>query len=278
MERKKNTIPDVQKMKQDGIKITMLTAYDYPLACLIDKAEIDIILIGDSVGNVILGYDSTIPVTMNEMLHHAKAVSRGVKYAFLVGDMPFMSFHKSKEDAIINAGRFIKEAGCDAVKVEYYKGVIDITKAIVSAGINVMGHIGLTPQTAMQLGGFKVRGKDAPTAQRLIDSAVAFEEAGVFSIVLECVPEKIAKIITDKLRIPTIGIGAGVYCDGQVLVTHDMLGLYPRFIPKFVKRYANLGEEISKSLKEYKEEVKSSKFPTTEYSFTISEEETKKLK
>lgn len=278
MERKKITIPDIMQMKIEGKKITMLTAYDFPLAYFIDKVGIDIILVGDSLGMVVLGYENTIPVTMDEMLHHAKAVKRAVKYALVVGDMPYMSFHTSKEEAVYNAGRFIKEAGCDAVKVEFYPGIVEIAKAIVSAGIPVMGHIGLTPQTAMQLGGFKVQGKDAETAKALIDTAISFEEVGCFSIVLECIPDKVAKIITEKLRIPTIGIGAGPYCDGQVLVIHDLLGLFERFLPKFAKQYLNLGIQIEKAVKKFKEEVEEGVFPDREHSFTISDEELKKIK
>ncbi|MCM8798417.1 MAG: 3-methyl-2-oxobutanoate hydroxymethyltransferase [Candidatus Omnitrophica bacterium] len=278
MERRKLTIPEIIQKKNEGRKITMLTAYDYPIASFIEQAGIDIILVGDSLGMVVLGYENTIPVTMEEMLHHTKAVKRAVKYALLVGDMPYMSFHKSKEDAIYNAGRFIKEAGCDAVKLEFYPGVIEITKAIVSAGIPVMGHIGLTPQTVMQLGGYKVQGKDAERAKTLIEAAISFEEAGCFSIVLECVPDKLAKIITERLRIPTIGIGAGPDCDGQVLVTHDLLGLFERFLPKFAKRYVNLAPQIVEAVKEFKEEVESGVFPDRSHSFTISEEELRKIK
>ncbi|MCM8783826.1 MAG: 3-methyl-2-oxobutanoate hydroxymethyltransferase [Candidatus Omnitrophica bacterium] len=278
MDKKKMTIPDIMQMKIKKNKITMLTAYDFPLASFIDRAGIDIILVGDSLGMVVLGYESTIPVTMEEMLHHAKAVRRAVKYALLVGDMPYMSFHKSKEEAIYNAGRFIKEAGCDAVKLEYYPGVIEITKAIVSAGIPVMGHIGLTPQTAVQLGGFKVQGKDAETARALKETAISFEKAGCFSIVLECIPDSVAKIITEELKIPTIGIGAGSYCDGQVLVTHDMLGLFERFLPKFAKQYINLGSKIIDAVKNFKEEVEKGIFPGKEHSFSMPLEEFKKIK
>lgn len=278
MERKKITIPDVLQMKTEGKKITMLTAYDFPLASFADKAGIDIILVGDSLGMVVLGYENTVGVTMEEMLHHAKAVRRALKYALLVGDMPYMSFHKTAQDAIHNAGRFIKEAGCEAVKVEYYPGVIEITQAMVKAGISVMGHIGLTPQTATQLGGFRVQGKDAQTAQALIDLALAFEEAGCFSLVLECVPDKVSQIITKKLSIPTIGIGAGPYCDGQVLVTHDLLGLFERFLPKFAKQYLNLAPQIMEAMKKFKEEVEKGVFPDLQHSFTISEQELKKLK
>ncbi len=278
MERKKLTIPDILQMKKEGKKIAMLTAYDFPLASFADKADIDIILVGDSLGMVVLGYENTIPVTMEEMLHHTKAVKRALRHALLVGDMPYMSFHKSPDDAVSNAGRFIKEAGCDAVKVEYYPGVMAITEAIVKAGIPVMGHIGLTPQTVTQLGGFKVQGRESKTAQALVESAVAFENAGCFSIVLECVPDKVAQIITNKLKIPAIGIGAGPYCDGQVLVTHDMLGLFERFLPKFAKQYVNLAPQIIAAMKKFKEEVESGVFPDEAHSFTIREEELKKVK
>jgi len=226
----------------------------------------------------VLGYESTIPVTMDEMIHHSKAVKRGVKYALLVGDMPFMSFNVNKEETIRNAGRFIKEGGCDAVKLEGGFEVLDITKALVTAGIPVLGHIGLTPQTAGMLGGFKVQGKDAETAQRLMDSSTALEEAGCFAIVLECVPDVLAKLISEGLKIPTIGIGAGPYCDGQVLVTNDMVGLFERFVPKFVKRYKNLWPEILEAFKKYKDDVEKGVFPTKEFSFTMNEEELAKLK
>ena len=273
MERSKITIPQILEKKQRKEKITMLTAYDYPLATLIDFAEIDIILVGDSLGNVVLGYDSTVPVTMEEMLHHTKAVRRAVKFALLVGDMPFMSFNISKEETIRNTGRFIKEAGCDAVKLEWFGGCIEMTKAIVNSGIPVMGHIGLTPQTAAQIGGFKVRGRDAQTAKQLIEQAHLLEEAGCFSIVLECIPDMISKIITEKIKIPTIGIGAGIHCDGQVLVTYDMIGLFQRFRPKFVKQYLDLSSQIIDAIKKFREEVSLEKFPTKEHSFMISKEE-----
>ena len=278
MERKKVAIPDLNRKKQEGKKITMLTAYDYPLASLVDKAGVDIILIGDSVGMVVLGYDSTVPVTMDEMIHHSKAVRRGAKYAFLIGDMPFMSYQVSIEEAIRNAGRFMKEAGCDAVKLEGGTDVLEIAQAIIKAGIPVMGHLGLTPQTVSKLGGFKVQGKDAAVAQEIIDDALKLEEAGCFSVLLECIPDRVARLVTKKLKVPTIGIGAGSDCDGQVLVTHDLLGLFDRFTPKFVKQYVNLSAEISKGLKAYKEEVESGRFPTKEHSFTMKEEEAKKLK
>ncbi|MFH1778551.1 MAG: 3-methyl-2-oxobutanoate hydroxymethyltransferase [Candidatus Omnitrophota bacterium] len=278
MERKKFTIPDIIKKKQEGKKITMLTAYDYPSARLIDEAGLDMILVGDSLAMTVLGYESTIPVTMDEMIHHSKAVKRGVKYALLVGDMPFMSFNVNKEETIRNAGRFIKEGGCDAVKLEGGFEVLDVTKALVVAGIPALGHIGLTPQTAGMLGGFKVQGKDAETAQRLIDSSTALEEAGCFAIVLECVPDVLAKLISESLKIPTIGIGAGQYCDGQVLVTNDTIGLFERFVPKFVKRYKNLWPELLEAFKKYKDEVEKGVFPTAEFSYTMNEEELAKLK
>lgn len=278
MERKRLTVPDIQKKKREGKKITMLTAYDYPSARLIDEVGMDMILVGDSLAMTVLGYESTVPITMDEMIHHSKAVKRGVKYALLVGDMPFMSFNVNKEETIRNAGRFIKDGGCDAVKLEGGFEVLEVTRALVDAGIPVLGHIGLTPQTAVMLGGFKVQGKDAETAQRLIDSSAALEEAGCFAIVLECVPDKLAKLITENLNIPTIGIGAGPYCDGQVLVTNDMIGLFERFVPKFVKRYKNLWPELLEAFKKYKEEVEKGIFPTEEFSYTMGDEEIAKLK
>ncbi|MBI3991323.1 MAG: 3-methyl-2-oxobutanoate hydroxymethyltransferase [Candidatus Omnitrophica bacterium] len=278
MDRKKIFIPDLAQMKQEGKKITMLTAYDYPLAYLVDKAGIDIILIGDSLGMVVLGYESTVPVTMDDMIHHAKAVRRGTKYAFLVGDMPFMSYNINKEEAIRNAGRFIKEAGCDSIKLEGGLEVVDTVKAIVDAGIPVMAHLGLTPQTAIKLGGFKVQGKDAKTAQGIIDSALALEKAGAFCVLMECVPDRLAELITKNLKVPTIGIGAGPSCDGQVLVTHDLLGLFERFLPKFAKQYVNLSTQIVAGIEKYRDEVRSLKFPADEHTFTIKEEELKKLK
>jgi 3-methyl-2-oxobutanoate hydroxymethyltransferase len=277
MEPEKITIPDLLQMKKEGRKITMLTAYDFPLADLIDQAQIDMVLVGDSVGNVVLGYESTVAVTMDEMIHHAKAVRRAIKGALLVGDMPFMSYHTTTEDAIRNAGRFIKEAGCEAVKLEWHSSVIRMVKEIVSCGIPVMGHIGLTPQTAASLGGYKVQGRNVEAAGRLIDSALKLEEAGCFSIVLECIPDRIAKIITEKLEIPTIGIGAGPHCDGQVLVTHDMIGLFKRFVPKFVKQYIQLSDAILEALRLFKQEVTSGVFPDRGHSFTIKDEDLKQV-
>lgn len=277
MDRKKLTVMDIQNMKSER-KITMLTAYDYPTAILEDRAGIDIILVGDSVGMTVLGYENTLPVTMDEMIHHTKAVSRGTKYAFIIGDMPFMSFNTSERDAILNAGRFVKEGGADGVKLEGGASVKDIVRAIVNAGIPVMGHIGLTPQTVSMLGGFKVQGRNAQTAQKLIDDARLLEDAGAFSVLLEAIPYLVAKKITESLKIPTIGIGAGPYCDGQVLVVHDILGLFDRFTPKFAKRYVNLGELMLKAFEEYREEVISGRFPTEEHSFHIDMEEFSRLK
>ncbi|MCM8782336.1 MAG: 3-methyl-2-oxobutanoate hydroxymethyltransferase [Candidatus Omnitrophica bacterium] len=278
MERKKVMIPDLHKKKQEGKKITMLTAYDYPIAKLVDEAGIDMVLVGDSVGMVVLGYDSTVSVTMDEMIHHCKAVRRATRFAFVVGDMPFLSFQVSEEEAVRNAGRFLKEAGCDAIKLETAEPrVLKATKAIVEAGIPVLGHLGLTPQSATLLGGLKVQGKDAEAAQKIINSALALEEAGCFAVVLECIPDKLAKLITAKLRIPTIGIGAGKDCDGQVLVINDMIGLFERFLPKFVKQYTKLAPQILDAIRRYKEEVETGKFPAAEHTFSIKEEEFKKI-
>jgi 3-methyl-2-oxobutanoate hydroxymethyltransferase len=266
---KKLTIQDIVMMKKNSDRISMLTAYDAGFAGLIDAAGIDMLLVGDSLGNVLLGYDSTIPVTMEEMLHHCRAVSRGVKRAVLVGDMPFMSYQVSESEAITNAGRFLKEAGCDAVKLEGGTEMCDKVKAIVRAGIPVMGHIGLTPQTASQLGGYKVQGKDAASARRLLQSARDLEAAGVFALVLECIPVQLSEAITTSVSIPTIGIGAGPYCDGQVLVTHDMVGMFEKFIPSFVKQYVNLAPQIREAVVAYHDEVKNGTFPAEEQSFNM---------
>ncbi|HHV52162.1 MAG TPA: 3-methyl-2-oxobutanoate hydroxymethyltransferase [Synergistaceae bacterium] len=274
----KVTIQQLQKMKAEREKISMITAYDYPSARFVDKVGIEIILVGDSLAMTVMGLDSTVPVTMEEMIHHTKAVVRGVENAMVIGDLPFGSYNQSKEQAIANATRLMKEGGCDAVKLEGGVEMAEITKAIVDAGIPVMGHIGLTPQTISKLGGFKVQGKGVQEAEKLLKSALALQEAGIFSIVLECVPEEVGRLITEKLSIPTIGIGGGRYCDGQVLVFHDTLGLFEKFLPKFVKRYRNLGEEIVKALEEYKQEVKEEKFPGPEHVFGgVTEEELKRL-
>lgn len=276
MEEIKVTIKDVLSLKGKR-KITMLTAYDYPLASLVDKAGIDMILVGDSLANVVLGLDSTTKVGMTEMIHHAKAVTRAVKHALVIGDMPYDSYQVNPEDSVKNAQRFIDEAKCDAVKLEWFDRCLEVTEKIIKGGIPVMGHIGLTPQTAEKQGGFKVQGKDAETAKRLIEQAGELEKLGCFSIVLECVPDKIAGMITARLKIPTIGIGAGINCDGQVLVIHDLLGLFERFKPKFVKQYINLAPQIQKALEEFKKEVIEGKFPTKEHSFIIKQEELDKL-
>ncbi len=278
MDRKKITPVDVQAMKREGKRIAMLTAYDYPTALLEDRAGIEIILVGDSLGMTVLGYENTVPVTMEEMIHHTKAVSRGAKAALIIGDMPFMSYNASEREAILNAGRFLKEGGADAVKLEGGASVKETVRAIVKAGIPVMGHIGLTPQTISMLGGFKVQGKDARAAQKIIDDALSLEDAGAFSVLLEAVPAPIAKRVTERLNVPTIGIGAGVHCDGQVLVVHDMLGLFDRFTPKFAKRYVNLSELMLKAFDSYREEVLKGTFPTDQHSFHMDEKELSKVK
>ena len=277
MNRKKVTIAELQQKKGQGRKITMMTAYDYPTAYLVDQAGIDMILVGDSLGMVMLGYDSTVPVTMDEMIHHCKAVSRGAKSSFIIGDMPFMSYQVNADKAVENAGRFIKEAGCDSVKLEGGSDMAPVVKAIVRAGIPVCCHIGLTPQTATMLSGFRVQGKDAEGARQLLKSAKDLEEAGAFIIVFECIPDSLAARITRELKIPTIGIGAGKDCDGQVLVYHDLVGLYERFTPKFVKQYINLSPKIREALIQYKTEVENGTFPGPEHSFTMKKEEADKI-
>ncbi|MBI3996154.1 MAG: 3-methyl-2-oxobutanoate hydroxymethyltransferase [Candidatus Omnitrophica bacterium] len=274
----KMTIAELLKRKRQAGKITMLTAYDYPIAKFVDAAGVDVILVGDSLGMVVLGYESTTPVTMEEMLHHAKAARRGVSRALLVGDMPFLSFRSSTADAVKNAGRFVQEAGCDAVKVEWKHGIEDVTKAIVDAGIPVMGHVGLTPQTAAAEGGFGMRGKDAESAARIIGQAIALQEVGCFAMVLECIPDVVAQEITQRLTIPTIGIGSGPWCDGQVLVTYDLLGLYDRFTPSFVKQYATLGTTIRDAVTAYVRDVKAGTFPGTEHTKTLAPDELARLK
>jgi 3-methyl-2-oxobutanoate hydroxymethyltransferase len=276
MENKKVTVQDILSMKGKR-KITMLTAYDYPTAALVDKAGIDMILVGDSLANVVLGLKSTTEVGMAEMLHHAKAVTRAVSRAMVAGDMPYESYQVNPEDCVENARRFIEEAKCDCVKLEWFDQCLEVTRKIIRAGIPVIGHIGLTPQTADKLGGFKVQGKDAEAAKRLIQQAEDLAKLGCFAIVLECVPDKIAQIITEKIKIPTIGIGAGKYTDGQVLVLHDALGLFDRYTPKFVKKYINLSPMILTALEEYKKDVQEGKYPGPEHSFSIKEEELKKL-
>ena len=276
-ESTKLTVQDILSLKNKR-KITMLTAYDYPTASLVDQAGIDMILVGDSLANVVLGLDSTTKVGMVEMLHHSKAVTRAVKHALVVGDMPFDSYQLNPRESAKNAARFIKEGLCDAVKLEWFAACPEATEEIIKSGIPVMGHIGLTPQTADKIGGFKVQGKDAQAAQRLIDQALLLERLGCFSLVLECVPDKIAEMIAEKLRIPLIGIGAGAGCDGQVLVINDMLGLFERYTPKFVKKYANLSPLILQAINEYKQEVVQGRFPAKEHTFSIKEDEMGKLK
>jgi 3-methyl-2-oxobutanoate hydroxymethyltransferase len=277
MDRKKVTIAMLQEKKEKGQKITMMTAYDYPTGVLVDQAGIDTILVGDSLGMVVLGYDSTVPVTMDEMIHHCKAVSRGVKGGFIIGDMPFMSYQVNVDQGVQNAGRFMKEAGCDSVKLEGGSEMAPVVKAIVKAGIPVCAHIGLTPQTATMLGGFKVQAKDAESARALVKSAKDLEAAGALMIVMECIPDLVASKITRELRIPTIGIGAGKDCDGQVLVYHDLVGLFQRFTPKFVKQYINLSPQIKEALIQYKAEVENGTFPGPEHTFAMKPEEAEKI-
>ncbi len=272
-QRKKVTTAAFRQKKERGEPITMLTAYDYPTALAEDQAGIDSILVGDSLGMVVLGYQTTLPVTMDDMIHHSKAVSRGAKFALLIGDMPFMSYQASTEEAVRNAGRFLQEAGMDAVKLEGGRERVEAVRAIVGAGIPVMGHLGLTPQSVNQLGGFRPQGKTASAAKRLVEDALLLEEAGCFSIVLESVPARLAQLISKKLSIPTIGIGAGVGCDGQVLVTHDLLGLFDRFTPKFVKKYADFHAEMQRAFSEYISDVQSRAFPALGHSVEMDEKE-----
>ena len=273
----KNTVTTFQAMKDKGEKISMLTAYDYSTAKLEDAAGINGILVGDSLGNVVLGYDTTIPVTVEDMIHHGAAVARGAKNSLVVVDMPFLSYQTSVYDAVVNAGKIMKETQCDCVKLEGGKSVCPQIKAITDASIPVMAHLGLTPQSVNAFGGFKVQGKDEEAAKKLIDEALAIEKAGAFAVVLECVPAKLAAIISEKLSIPTIGIGAGVNCDGQILVYQDMLGVFSDFTPKFVKKYENLGEKMNIAFRKYIEEVKDGVFPAEEHSFKISDEVIEKL-
>ena len=271
------TIPDIINLKGKR-KLTMLTAYDYPTALIVDRCGIDMILVGDSLAMVVLGYKDTLAVTMDQMIHHTKAVTNAVNHAVVIGDMPFLSYQASVEQAVLNAGRFLKEAGAHAVKLEGGATVLPQIKAIINAGIPVQGHLGLTPQSAAQLGGFKVQGKTADAAKKLLDDALTLADAGCFSIVLEAIPAPIAEIITERCPVPTIGIGAGAGCDGQVLVFHDLVGLFDRFVPKFVKQYANISKQIEKAILKFKEEVKSGKFPGKEHSFTMNKEELDKIK
>ncbi len=271
--RKKVTTLTFRQKKDRGEVISMLTAYDYPTALAMDKAGIDAILVGDSLAMVVLGYENTLPVTMEEMLHHCRAVSRGAKSALLIGDMPFMSYQVSVEEATRNAGRFLQQGGMDAVKLEGGRERANAVRSITSAGIPVMGHIGLTPQSVNQLGGFRSQGKTAIAAKRLVEDALILEEAGCFSIVLESVPARLAALISKKISIPTIGIGAGAGCDGQVLVTHDILGLFDRFTPKFVKKYADFHHEMQKAFADYIEDVETKHFPASEHTVEMDDKE-----
>ena len=275
--RKKVTTHTLRLKKERGEPITMLTAYDYPTALAMDRAGVDAILVGDSLGMVVLGYETTLPVTMEDMLHHAKAVARGARHAHLVGDMPFMSYQASAADAVRNAGRFLQEAGMDAVKLEGGRHVAGTIEAIVAAGIPVVGHIGLTPQSVHQLGGFRTQGKTAEAARQLVADAHALEEAGCYALVLEAIPDRVAELISQRLRIPTIGIGAGPGCDGQVLVTHDLLGLFDGFTPKFVKQYASIHAEMARAFAAYLEEVKAHSFPAPEHTHSIEDEAFREL-
>ena len=272
MSRKKVTILDLKSKKEKAEPITMLTAYDYPTGLLVDQAGIDIILVGDSLAMVVLGHESTVAVTMDEMLHHCKAVARGAKYPLLVGDMPFMSYQVDIKEAIRNAGRFLKEGGMDVVKLEGGRDMAPTVEAIVGAGIPVMGHIGLTPQTISKLGGYRVQGKDVVAARALIDDALALEDAGAFGVILEAIPGPVARLITERVSIPTIGIGAGPDCDGQVLVVHDLIGLFDRFVPKFVKQYASIFPAIHQALESYRDDVLSGAFPGPEHGYGMSVE------
>ena len=273
----KKTVSTLQQAKENGQKITMLTAYDYSTAKLMDEAGIDMILVGDSLGNVILGYEDTISVTMEDMIHHGAAVSRGVKETMVVVDMPFMSYQISVEEAVTNAGRLMKEGRANAVKLEGGKSVCPQIKAITQAGIPVVAHLGLTPQSINALGGYIVQGKSEDAAKKLLEDALAVQEAGAFALVLECVPTKLASLITKKLTIPTIGIGAGNECDGQVLVYQDMLGMFSDYVPKFVKQFAQVGEIMKKAFSDYKEEVASGAFPAEKNSYKIDDEVIDKL-
>lgn len=271
-------IPQLWDMKKERRKITMITAYTYPQALIVDEAGIDVILVGDSLGMVELGYRDTVPVTMDEMLTHTRAVMRGVRRAHVVGDMPFMSYNVSLEQAITNAGILYKDGGCDSVKLEGGQEMAPVVRAIHRAGIPVFGHIGLTPQTAALLGGFKVQGKSVDQARKVVDDALAIEDAGAFALVLEAIPRQLAALITTRLRIPTVGIGAGVGCDGQVLVLHDLVGLFRRFTPKFVKVYADVYTQQVDAVKRFVADVQGSAFPAEEHTFTMKEETVDELR
>ena len=276
--RKKVTIHTMMEKKAKGEKITFLTAYDYPTAVIEDEVGIDLILVGDSLGMCVYGFDSTLPVTMDMMVNHSKAVRKGAPNSFVIGDMPYLSYQISVEQAVANAGRLMQECGVDGVKLEGGLEMVDRIQAITKAGIPVMGHLGLTPQSASMLGGFKAQGKNVDAALKLMEEAKALEEAGCVSILLEAIPAEVAQLITERANIPILGIGAGPYCDGQVLVVHDLLGFFGGHVAKFVKQYANMNEVIEKALTEYKKEVENGAFPAPEHCYKISEEELEKLR
>jgi len=271
------TLNDFLRMKKDGEKIVMLTAYDYPSARLAEEAGVDVILVGDSLGMVVLGYDSTVPVTMADMIHHTRAVRRGAGKTFVVTDMPFLSYQISPAQALENAGRLVQEGGCEAVKVEGGEEIAAQVRALTRAGIPVCAHVGLTPQSATALSGYKVQGRTAEAANKLLRDALALEEAGAFMIVLECIPVQVAQLVTGRLSIPTIGIGAGAACDGQVLVWHDTLGMFDRFTPKFVKKFETLGVKAREAVGAYAREVREGTFPGPEHTFTMNEAELKRI-
>ncbi|WP_047152595.1 3-methyl-2-oxobutanoate hydroxymethyltransferase [Aneurinibacillus tyrosinisolvens] len=266
------TTATLKEMKKEGRRIAMLTAYDYPGAKLADEAEVDMILVGDSLGMVVLGYESTIPVTLDDMIHHTKAVTRGAKRAFVVTDLPFLTYHGTIEESLRNAGRIMQEGQAKAVKIEGGAELVPLIRRCTQAGIPVVGHIGLTPQSVHQLGGYKVQGKTPEAAQKLLDDALALEEAGAFALVMECVPKQLAELISRRLTIPTIGIGAGAGCDGQVLVYHDVLSYGGDRVPKFVKKYADIGSAVKSAIKQYVSEVRSGQFPSDSHSFSMKEE------
>jgi len=274
----KKSVLDFNEMKKKGEKITYLTAYDFPMASFVEKAGIDMILVGDSAGMVVHGYSGTIPMTMDQMIEHSEIVRRGAPNTFIIGDMPFLSYQLSVENAIFNAGRFYKEANVDAIKLEGGRRVVKQIEGIVNAGMSVMGHIGLTPQSSGQLGGFKAQGRTMETALELMKDALAIEKAGAFSLLVEAVPPEVGKIITETLKIPVLGIGAGMYTAGQVLIIGDMLGFFEAFTPKFVKKYANLAEIIVKAFTEYAEDVRSGKFPEDKHCYHMLEGELEKLR
>ena len=278
MNGKKVTVLDIRDAKKEGRPLVMVTAYDYPFGLMADEAGVDIVLVGDSLGMVVMGLDGTVEVTMENMIHHIRAVMRGCKGPLVVGDMPFMSYNTSVRDAIINAGRLMKEGGCDVVKLEGGVDFAPTVAAIVKAGIPVQGHIGLTPQTASALGGFKMQGKDVAAARAIIDDARALEDAGVFSIILEAVPAPLGKLVSEAVAVPVIGIGAGPDVDGQVLVTHDMVGLFDKFVPKFVKQYTQIRPIILEALAAYKQEVRERTFPAVEHSFKMPDDTLEELK